>query len=243
MRILAVTVPASISFVLLAGCGGQQDSGEAGDSNTPVLNSIAEEGAVSESGQVGPRQEEPLPGDAATDPQTPAAAGGNAPPTSTNTAKDGSDEEHSQAMALYEQARSLMEQGKREEAYATAQQAMQQFIAKKNDLAWMMLETIELKDSVITVHFNMGPDERSPPPDGISRPLSFRIMPKGDPGAMQVIDFEVGRFEGKPLTAAIGSTTDAGHANFGILPVDASYQTIRDAVMQHVSGDADAGRE
>lgn len=142
------------------------------------------------------------------------------------------------AMALYREAQALMKAGKHQEAYETAGKAMQQFIAEDNDLAWMMLESIALEDRRIDVHFNMGPDERKPPDNGIVRPLSFRVWSTGDDEALlEVIDFEIGRMGAEPLTAAIGKMQGAMHANYGILPIDASYEAIREAVLNVVDPD------
>ena len=73
-----------------------------------------------------------------------------------------------------------------------------------------------------------GRRERDPPKDGIIKPLSFRVWSKNkDPSLLAVIDFEIGRIEGKPLTAALGQEFPNAHANFGMLPVDAKYEQIR----------------
>ncbi|MDP7016733.1 MAG: hypothetical protein QGG36_13105 [Pirellulaceae bacterium] len=113
---------------------------------------------------------------------------------------------------------------------------MQQFIAEENDLAWMMLESISAGDKRIDVHLNMGERERQFPDNGIVRPLSFRIWSTGDDSELlQIIDFEIGRVQGVSATAALGETTASGHANYGILDVDASYQTIRESILKLVA--------
>ena len=78
--------------------------------------------------------------------------------------------------------------------------------------------------------------EREMPEDGIVRPLSFRIWSGGDnPALLQVIDFEIGRSGGESASAAIGETTESGHNNYGMLDVDASYETIRQRVIDFVT--------
>lgn len=129
-------------------------------------------------------------------------------------------------MLHYRKAQFLMKLEKREEGFKTAQAAMQLFIKAKNDLAWMMLENITIEGGHIDVHFNMGPRERKAPDIGIVKPLSFRVWSK-DGGIIGIYDFEIGMFEGKPSTAAMGQTTDKQHANFGILKTDATYEEIR----------------
>src|SRR5688572_12354668 len=69
----------------------------------------------------------------------------------------------------------LAKAGKCDEAYAAAQLAMKKFIAADKELAWIMLDTLEVDGHMVSVHFNMGADERAPPKLGIVRPISFRV--------------------------------------------------------------------
>ncbi|MBM4092551.1 MAG: hypothetical protein FJ276_24485 [Planctomycetes bacterium] len=132
------------------------------------------------------------------------------------------------AMALYRKAQQLMKQQQYNEGYATAQQAMSLFAKENNRLAWMMLESIELEKVRVTVHFNMGPRERKPPEIGIIRPVSFRVWSKEpDARVLEVLDFEIGYFGGRPGTAALGMTMGGAHANFGVMPTDTEYKEIR----------------
>jgi len=138
-------------------------------------------------------------------------------------------------MLSYRKAQCLMKLGRREEGYQTAKDAMALFVKKGDDLAWMLLERIDLGNVRVDVHFNMGPRERQPPEIGIIRPLSFRIWAAGEEAnLLEVIDFEIGLFEGKPSTAALGQTTATGHANFGILDPNATYSTIRERTIELV---------
>lgn len=125
-----------------------------------------------------------------------------------------------------------MKLGKLEDGYQTAKDAMALFIKKGDDLSWMMLEQIDLGHVRVDVHFNMGPRERRLPDMGIIRPLSFRVRSKeGEADLLEVIDFEIGLFDGKPSTAALGQMTGEGHANFGILDTDSTYTKIRDRLV------------
>jgi hypothetical protein len=81
----------------------------------------------------------------------------------------------------------------------------------------------------------MGPDERRPPEAGIVRPLSFRIYAKDGASIIDAIDFEIGYFGGKRLTAAFGQTTDAGHANLGPAKPDLPYSKIRAAAVELIA--------
>jgi hypothetical protein len=58
-----------------------------------------------------------------------------------------------------------------------------------------------------------------------------------DQALLAITDFEIGRIGGQSLTAAIGKTDEAGHANFGIVPIDASYESIKKAVLDVVKRD------
>lgn len=131
----------------------------------------------------------------------------------------------------YRRAQYLARLGKHDACYAAAKVAMDKFIAAKTDLAWIMLETLEVKGHQVSVHFNMGDDERQPPEIGIARPLSFRIYEKDGSAIREVIDFEIGYFGGKPSTAAFGQTTAEGHANLGIADPALPYSKIRTAAI------------
>jgi hypothetical protein len=138
-------------------------------------------------------------------------------------------------MLYYRKAQCLMAMGQHAEGYKTAKQAMGLFIKKRNRLAWMLLEPIDLGNVRVDVHFNMGPRERKPPTNGIVKPLSFRVWAKGkEPRLLEIFDFEIGMMNGKPVTAALGQTTARGHGNFGLLDVDAKYETIRKKAVELV---------
>ncbi|MDD2600765.1 MAG: hypothetical protein PHO37_16345 [Kiritimatiellae bacterium] len=142
-------------------------------------------------------------------------------------------------MLFYRKSQCLMTLGKRNEGYGVAKDAMALFVKEGDNLAWMMLEQIDLGHIRVDVHFNMGPRERKPPEMGIIRPLSFRIWRKGkdeqDIGELlEVIDFEIGVFNGKPSTAALGQMAGEGHANFGILDTASTYDQIRERLIDLV---------
>jgi hypothetical protein len=128
----------------------------------------------------------------------------------------------------YRKAQCLMKLGKRAEGYETAKKAMALFTKQNKKLAWMMLEKVDAGHVRIEIHFNMGPRERKRPKFGIIRPLSFRVWRKGDdPKLVEIIDFEIGMMGGKPGTAALGKTEGRKHVNFGTMPADSTYATIR----------------
>jgi hypothetical protein len=75
------------------------------------------------------------------------------------------------------------------------------------------------------------------------KPLSFRVFSTGDnPRIVRVIDFEIGRVGGESLTAALGESAPGAHINFGILPVDSSYSTIREKAITLIRG-LEGGKE
>ena len=77
------------------------------------------------------------------------------------------------AMGISQDAKSLIKAGRYEDGYQLAKEAMRKFEADNDDLAWIILESIEAGDKRIDVHFNMGERERNFPDNGIVRPLSF----------------------------------------------------------------------
>ena len=142
------------------------------------------------------------------------------------------------AMDLSRKAQALIKEGRYDEGYQMAGEAMKMFEKENNDLAWIMLESIEIGGKRIDVHFNMGERERNFPDDGIVRPLSFRVWSKGDEAnLLEVVDFEIGRMDGESLTAAIGEMTNDGHINHGIMQIDSDYETIRKRIIEHVSSE------
>ncbi len=131
-----------------------------------------------------------------------------------------------------QRAQLLAKLTKYDDAYAAAQQAMGKFIQAKKELAWLLLDSFEAGGHKVTVHFNMGKEERQPPETGIVRPLSFRIYARDGKSIVDTIDFEFGYFNGKRLTAAFGQTTAEGHANFGPVKSDLPYSKIRAAAIE-----------
>ncbi len=136
-------------------------------------------------------------------------------------------------MLFYRKAQYLMKLGRTEEGYQAAKDAMALFVEQRNELAWMMLEQIDLGHVRVDVHFNMGPGERRPPEIGIIRPLSFRVWTRGErPELLEIIDFEIAQMGGEPMSAALGQMTpEGGHANFGVLNTDATYAQIRERLV------------
>lgn len=138
-------------------------------------------------------------------------------------------------MLFYRKAQYQIQLGMLDEGYQTAGDAMALFIKKGDTLAWIMLERIDLGHIRVDVHFNMGPRERKPPESGIIRPLSFRIWKQGeDMELLEIIDFEYGMLEGKPLTAAFGQTSRRGHLNLGMIAADSPYTKIRESMLELV---------
>jgi len=142
-------------------------------------------------------------------------------------------------MLLYRKAQYLMKLEKHEAGYQAAKDAMALFVKRGDSLSWMMLERIDLGNVRVDVHFNMGPRERNPPEIGIIRPLSFRVWNKGkdeqDIGELlEIIDFELALFDGKPSTAAFGQMAGKSHFNLGMLDTASTYTQIRERLIDLV---------
>lgn len=162
-----------------------------------------------------------------------AAADGPQDPAKQLAQIDAKIEQQPDDPLLYSQRAQLLARlTKYDDAYAAAQKAMGKFILAKQELAWLLLDSFDAGGHKVTVHFNMGPDERQPPETGIVRPLSFRIYAKDGKSILDTIDFELGYIGGKRLTAAFGQTTAEGHANFGPAEPDLPYSKIRAAAIE-----------
>ncbi len=135
------------------------------------------------------------------------------------------------AADLARRAQDLMKEGKFDEGYAAAQTAMKRYTEEGDDLAWILLESIEVGDRRVAVHLNMGPRERQRPDQGIVRPLTFRVWSAEGRQLLESIDFEYAMFDGRPITAAFGRMDAGTHLNLGMLPVDSTYTLIREAII------------
>jgi hypothetical protein len=137
---------------------------------------------------------------------------------------------------IFREAQALFKSGQLAEGYELALKAKEKLIEEEFEIAWLILESIVLEDKRIDVHLNLGERERELPENGIVRPLSFRVWTlDDDPEILQIIDFEIGRMQGKSMTAALGAKVDLGRVNFGMLEVDDSYETIRQRVLDLVT--------
>lgn len=135
-------------------------------------------------------------------------------------------------MLHHGKCRALFKAGKEQAAIDHASIALQKFIGAKNDLAWIGIGSFKTDKYRVDVHYNMGPKERAERKDGIVRPYSFRVWEDGDdPSLVHLIDFEIGYFEGKAATAAIGEMTSRGHANYGIIDPKSSFADVKKKVI------------
>ena len=133
----------------------------------------------------------------------------------------------------YRKCQALFASGKEQEAVRHAEVAMAKFKRAKKNLSWMRLGSFKTKRYRVDVHFNLGPGERAEQRDGIVRPYSFRVWTLGeDPGLTQILDFELGYSDGKAVTAAIGETTNDGHANYGIVDPNSDYASIKRKIVE-----------
>lgn len=139
-------------------------------------------------------------------------------------------------LPYYRRCQALMKLKRYEEGYKVAQEAMSKYIAADDRLAWMLIDTIDLDRFRVDVHFNMGPDERNPPAIGIVRPLSFRVWTReGERRLVNIVDFEIGYYDGKPNTAAFGKTIEDRHVNYGLARPEMSYTEIRESARKLIA--------
>ena len=131
-------------------------------------------------------------------------------------------------MSYYRKTQCLMGLGKYDEGYQCAKDAMGKFVEKNESLSWMLVEKIDLPNYRVDVHFNMGPDERQPPAMGMIHPISFRVWSKDkDAKLLDIFDYEIGFFDGKPSTAAIGQTKGDTNSDFEIFDPGLKYSEVR----------------
>jgi tetratricopeptide (TPR) repeat protein len=131
----------------------------------------------------------------------------------------------------YRKCRALFALGKEQEAIDHAAVALEKFKKAGNDLPWMLLGSLTTDAYRIDVHYNMGRQERAAKKDGIVRPYSFRVWELGEPKLVRILDFELAYIDGQLLSAAVGETTRAGHANFGIVDPKSDFATIKKKVL------------
>jgi hypothetical protein len=133
----------------------------------------------------------------------------------------------------YRKCQALFTSGKEQEAVDHAHITLEKFKAARNDLAWMKLGSLKAGKHRVDVHYNMGPSERAEKKDGIVRPYSFRVWTTDpEPKLVRVLDFELGYFDGKLLTAAIGESKGGRHANFGTVDPKSDFATVKKKVLE-----------
>lgn len=143
----------------------------------------------------------------------------------------------------FDKARCLMELGRYDDGYGAACKGRQLLGPATKSLRSTPLESIVLETVRIEVQLNLGPRERTPPDFGIARPLTFRVWTRGEaPELIDAIDFEIGYFEGKPRTAALGQQLGDAHANFGTFEPGSSYTTIRTKALELIRQQAARSR-
>ena len=139
-------------------------------------------------------------------------------------------------MLHYRKCQALFAKGKQQEAVDHAAVALAKFKAAGRNLAWMRLGSFTTKTHRVDVHYNMGPRERAEKKDGIVRPYSFRVWTKDtQPKLVRILDFELGCFDGKVMTAAVGETTSGAHANYGIVDPKSDFATIKKKVLEIIA--------
>ena len=139
-------------------------------------------------------------------------------------------------MLHYRRCQALFARGREQEAVDHAAVALTKFKAAGNPLAGMDLGSIKTDRYRVDVRYNMGENERAETREGIVRPYSFRVWSTGpEPKLVRTIDFELGYFQGKLLTAAIGETLPGAHANYGIVDPKSDFGSIKKKVLEIIA--------
>lgn len=214
----------ALGFVVV-GCSNEAEV------EAPAPGASATAGERADAGPDAATVEAPAPASSAVPDAEPAAEDSSEP-----IVPEGDEAEES-ADALAQRAQALMAAGQKQEGYETAQAAMRRFEAEGIALVWIILESVDVGDKRIDVHFNMGPKERDPKAEGIIRPLSFRVWTtREDATIVRRLDFEQGRVGGRVITAAIGEQRGSVHGNLGMLETDATYEEVLRRVVEIVEG-------
>jgi hypothetical protein len=137
-------------------------------------------------------------------------------------------------MMLVRISQALCAAGKPDEGFALAEATKVKARRKGPPLAWFFLDSFVHGDLLITAQYSLRPAELNPPEIAITRPITFRIAKKnGKRGEiLDQVDFEIAYFRGEAMSAALGKTTPEGHSNYGTLPVDSKYTTIRGKLIE-----------
>ncbi|MCL1922159.1 MAG: hypothetical protein FWG50_13990 [Kiritimatiellaeota bacterium] len=129
----------------------------------------------------------------------------------------------------------LFNMGKQQEAVDCGKVMLEKCVQAKNNQPWWMLGTITTDKYRVDVHYNMGASERADRASAntlMTFPYSFRVWSLEEPlKLVRIVDFEIMYMRGKPMTAAVGETTPFGHSNFGMLPTDADFATVKAKVL------------
>lgn len=132
-------------------------------------------------------------------------------------------------------AQCLMGLGRYDEGYQCAKAGMEKFIERNDEQAWILLGTVNCLQYRVDVRFNMGPSERHPPETGVIRPVSFWVSTK-EKGSrlLGVFELRIGLTDGRPTTAVIGETTDAGYVDHVSLDPGEEFSTVMREVLDIV---------
>ena len=132
----------------------------------------------------------------------------------------------------YRKCQLLYMAGMEQAAVDYAAVAMEKFIAAGDDTPGMYLGAFNTDEHQIIVVYNMTPAERAKNKMWIVRPYSFVVRTLDDPPKfVKKIDWEFNYIGGRPVTAAVGEMVPTGHVNYGMLPVESDFATVKAKVL------------
>lgn len=130
----------------------------------------------------------------------------------------------------------LFNAGREQEAMDTALITMEKYKAATNDLSWMIVGAIVTNGVRIDVHYNRVRTEQPGRMTDLHFPYSFRVWSAEKANtSICFLDFEIGYLNNKPMTAAVGETIGGMHHNYGMLPVDADFATVKAKVLDVIA--------
>jgi len=163
-------------------------------------------------------------------PQQPVAARAEQPETLASiTAKIAESPDDPALHAM--KCRLLFAAGMEREAIEYAEVAMEKFIAADDRTAAIRMGTFRTDKHQVVVVYNMTFLERAKM--GMTFPYSFHVWNYDDPPKkLKRIDWEINYRNNRPITAAVGEMVPNGHVNYGVLPVDSNYATVKAWVLR-----------
>ena len=134
----------------------------------------------------------------------------------------------------FQKCRMLFAKGMEQEAIDYAAVVMEKIIASGDEQRkGFLVGTFPTEKHRIHVIYNTTRAERAEHKMWIVRPYSFHVWTRDDPPEfLKSIDWEFNYAGGVPITAAVGEMKGVNHVNYGVLPVESDFATVKAWVLR-----------